>query len=418
MTGDRQLPRRAVAVAVVLAVAGAAAGTWAALRSGSPKPVGIVERSSSETTITEKTITSQRLVDGTLGFAGATSVLQPVGTDPDAVSQADLKAWSAAQTLTQATSEVSAAVQGYTAARAAAEDAHSSALAFGPTSMYTALPAVGQVITRGQPLFSVSTRSVPLLYGSVTPWRAFRAGMSAGSDVAELNQNLADLGYGSGLAGSVTFTSATVTAVAALQRALGLPMTGELRLGSVVFEPGPVRIAAVPPKLGAPVQPGSPALDITSTTRQITVKLDAASQSEVKAGDPVTITLPDNRTTSGTVTAVGTVATRPASTGPDSNAPPTVDVVITPTDAAVTGNLDAAPVQVSIVTASADHALAVPVTALLALGGGGYGLDVIATDGARHVESVTLGLFDDAEGLVQVSGPNVHAGEKVAVANS
>lgn len=120
------------------------------------------------------------------------------------------------------------------------------------------------------------------------------------------------------------------------------------------------------------------------------------------------------------MTAVGTVATEPPSSGPGSgsSSQPTVDVVITPSDSAATGNLDAAPVQVSITTATADHALVVPVTALLALSGGGYGVDVVSPGGVHHLEAVTLGLFDDAEGRVQISGANIHADDQVAVASS
>ena len=54
----------------------------------------------------------------------------------------------------------------------------------------------------------------------------------------------------------------------------------------------------------------------------------------------------------------------------------------------------------------------------MALAGGGYGVDVISADGTHDLEPVNLGLFDDAHGLVQISGPNVHAGERVAVASS
>ena len=50
-----------------------------------------------------------------------------------------------------------------------------------------------------------------------------------------------------------------------------------------------------------------------------------------------------------------------------------------------------------------------PVDALLALAGGGYALEV-AEGRTRHLEAVTLGLFDDAEGLVQVSGAEVSRG--------
>ena len=60
------------------------------------------------------------------------------------------------------------------------------------------LPAVGQVIARGQSLFALSGQPTVLLYGSVVPSRAFLAGMSPGRDVAALNANLDALGYGTG----------------------------------------------------------------------------------------------------------------------------------------------------------------------------------------------------------------------------
>jgi multidrug efflux pump subunit AcrA (membrane-fusion protein) len=73
-------------------------------------------------------------------------------------------------------------------------------------------------------------------------------------------------------------------------------------------------------------------------------------------------------------------------------------------------------VSVSITTASVKDALVVPVNALLALaGGGGYAIEVVDAAGAHRLVPVTLGLFDDAEGLVQVSGSGVRAGQRVVV---
>ena len=46
----------------------------------------------------------------------------------------------------------------------------------------------------------------------------------------------------------------------------------------------------------------------------------------------------------------------------------------------------------------------VPVAALLAQSAGGYAVEVVAAGGARHLVPVTVGIFDDADGLVQVSG--------------
>jgi hypothetical protein len=59
-------------------------------------------------------------------------------------------------------------------------------------------------------------------------------------------------------------------------------------------------------------------------------------------------------------------------------------------------------------------ALVVPVTALLALAEGGYAVEV-AEGHVHRLVAVTLGLFDNADGLVQVSGAGLSAGERVVV---
>jgi hypothetical protein len=40
---------------------------------------------------------------------------------------------------------------------------------------------------------------------------------------------------------------------------------------------------------------------------------------------------------------------------------------------------------------------------------------VVGTNGVHHLVSVTLGIFDDADGLVQVSGHELSAGTPVVV---
>jgi hypothetical protein len=77
--------------------------------------------------------------------------------------------------------------------------------------------------------------------------------------------------------------------------------------------------------------------------------------------------------------------------------------------------LDGAPVQVSITTASVSNALVVRVDALLALAGGGYAVEVVETSGVHTLVPVTTGIFDDADGLVQVSGAGLRAGQRVVV---
>jgi peptidoglycan hydrolase-like protein with peptidoglycan-binding domain len=242
--------------------------------------------------------------------------------------------------------------------------------------------------------------------------------MSPGKDVAELNANLRALGYSSSLSGDA-FTARTAEAIEAFQGAHGLSRTGELLLGSVVFELGPVRVTTLTPTLGASVQPG-PVLSITSTLRQVTIALDAAQQSLIKVGDPVTITLPDNSTTPGRVSYVGTVATVPSSDqggggGGGGSSTPTIEVDVSPTDPAATGQLDQAPVNVSITTASVENALVVPVNALLALASGGYAVEAVGAGGVHHLIGVQLGLFDDADGLVQVTETSLTSGTRVVV---
>jgi len=313
---------------------------------------------------------------------------------------------------------VSSAQAALASAEAAVSAARASVAAYGQSSTYTMLPAVGQVIARGQSLYQLSAQPVVLLYGSVVPSRAFVAGMSPGADVAELNANLDALGYANGLRGE-TFRGATEAAIRAFQSAHGLAATGELPLGSVVFERGPVRVTSVTPEVGASVAPG-PVLGITSTVPQVTIALSAAEQSSVKVGDRVSIALPNNQTTPGVVSSVGTVAKSPSDKGGEGGGEngeeggPTVEVDVTPSDPNATGALDEAPVTVSITTASVPSALVVPVDALLALAGGGYALEVAQGD-VHHLEAVTLGLFDDAEGLVQVSGQSLSAGQRVVV---
>jgi peptidoglycan hydrolase-like protein with peptidoglycan-binding domain len=236
--------------------------------------------------------------------------------------------------------------------------------------------------------------------------------MSSGPDVAELNANLRVLGYGATTGDR--FTAATAAAISRLQRARGLPETGTLLLGAVVFEPGPLRVTAVTPTAGQPVAPG-PLLTASSTRHSVAVQLDTAQQSQVKVGDRVTVTLPGSRTTQGVVTSVGKVATFAPSDQGGGPLGPTIEVTVRLLHAAAAGKLDQAPVDVSITGASVRNVLAVPVDALLALAGGGYAVEEVEADGDHRLLAVRPGLFDDAQGLVEVSGTGLAAGQRVVV---
>src|SRR5215813_6299143 len=272
----------------------------------------------------------------------------------------------------------------------------------------TWLPAAGQIIRQGQVLYRVGNGTpVFLLYGQVPAWRALSAGVH-GADVRQLNRALVALGCATRAQldpASKYFTAATGYALERLQARLGLPQTGTLPLGQAVFLPSAIRVTTVPGALGAPA--AGAVLAATSARHVVTIALDAAQQSEVQAGDKVMITLPDGRVTPGVVSSVGKVAT-----GGNN---PTITVTVTLNHPKAAGALDQAPVTVSITTATAPNALVVPVGALLARAVGGYAVEEVTAGGRHHLVPVTLGLFDDAAGLVQVSGAGLAAGQRVVV---
>ena len=300
----------------------------------------------------------------------------------------------------------------------------------GGGSVYTWLPQPGQVIKQGQPVYSVGDEPVPLLYGSLPAYRAFSTGMSGGPDVGQLTRDLIALGYGDGLSQSDNYSSATAAAVGRWQHASGLRATGEIPLGGGFFEPGPIRVASVMPSPGMPVSGGT-VLTATSLTPVVTVDLDVSEEYLVKPGDAVTVVLPDGTTTvGGHIETVGTVATCPGGSGTGAggggNSPcesggsgdapaPTVTVTIALDGTPPGASLDLAPVNVNITTQTVDNVLAVPVNALLALAGGGYGVDVV-TGRTSRLAGVTTGMYSNT--LVQVSGSGITVGTRVEVPSS
>ena len=168
----------------------------------------------------------------------------------------------------------------------------------GGGATYTWLPQVGDVVRQDQRVYSVNDEPVPLLYGAIPAYRAFSVGMSDGADVAELTGDLIALGYGGGLSPSNHYSSATAAAVQRWQGARGLPVTGEIPLGAVVFEPGPIRVTSVAASVGAVVGGGT-VLTATSTTPVVAVDLDVSQEYLVKPGDAVTVVLPNGSSTVG-----------------------------------------------------------------------------------------------------------------------
>lgn len=372
-------------------------------------------------------IAAGAVVAGAAGLAG--HQLWPAGGAPAAAAAVAVGTAAVVRTDVSAR-QVVAGTLGYTGYFAVGSE-----LAGG---IVTWLPPAGAVVHRGQPLFGVSGQPVILLYGPVPAYRDFGPGMTPGPDVRELQRNLAALGFGPGPADGA-FGWSTEAAVGRWQRSRGQVVTGTLPLGTVAFLPGPLRVTTTAVAPGSPVATGATVLSGTSDTPVVSAWLPVGGP-VARPGDPVLVTLPDGSTTvPGTVATVGQVAATPAggggtgtagTTGPagSSGAPAgpvgsgaagggsgaAFPVTIAIASPRVPDGLDQAPVQVAITQQRDRDVLAVPVTALLALPGGGYAIE--ESGPARQVIPVTTGLYDDETGLVEVSGRGVSAGLPVGVA--
>lgn len=268
----------------------------------------------------------------------------------------------------------------------------------------TWLPALGTVVNRGQVMYQIDYRPVSLFYGDRPFYRSLNTG-DTGEDVKVLEQNLAALGY-TGVTVDTTYTSATATAVRKWQKDHSLTQNGVFDPAAVVLAPAAVRIATVDLQLGDPAD--GQVLSYSGTTRIVQVALDVALQTIAKKGSSATITLPDGTNLAGTVANVGSVAVA----GRLETDPATIDVTVSVADQSKLGTLDQAPVTVTLVAATVENVLTVPVAALVALAEGGTAVQVV--DGSTsHYVTVRLGMF--ANGRVQVTGDGIVEGTLVGV---
>jgi hypothetical protein len=248
--------------------------------------------------------------------------------------------------------------------------------------------------------------------------------VTPGPDVRELDANLDALGYQAGPP-SDTFTWATEAAIERWQQAGGVTVTGTIPLGDVAFLPGPLRVATVnaTASAGADVAPSVQVLTGSSTEPSVSVNLTPGGPA-VRPGDAVLVTMPDGTTTvPGTVSTVGAVTTVPGSGGTQNGGTqnggtPSAVIPVVVRLAGYPGGLDQAPVQVTITEQEEKNVFAVPVTALLAQPGkgageaGGYAVRTASAPLHRLIP-VTVGLYDDETGLVEVSGPGLTPGLSV-----
>jgi peptidoglycan hydrolase-like protein with peptidoglycan-binding domain len=282
---------------------------------------------------------------------------------------------------------------------------------------YTKLPDDGDKVDCGDVLYRVDDNPVLLLCGTVPAYRDLHTG-DHGRDVRQLNRNLHQLGYDRDAGVDIDtddsdFTWKTQKALEAVQHDKGVDVTGEVAVDDAVFLPEPARIAKVTGTFGGSARPGAPVLDAASSRLEVQVDLDASQQGEVKRGDRAQITLPGNTSVTGKVDRLGRVAQAPADDKDNAGAA-TIPAYIGLDDPGKARGLDEAPVQVDITTKGVESALSVPVTALVGKSGGGFAVEVVRAGGRRELVAVKPGLFDTADGRVEVAG-DLREGDRVVV---
>ena len=274
----------------------------------------------------------------------------------------------------------------------------------------TWLPAVGDTVRRGTPVLRADNEPVVLLYGDLPMYRTLVEGVE-GPDVKLLESNLRALGY-QGFTVDSKYTASTAAAVKRWQKHLELTETGTITPADVIVASDALHVVSRTARPGAPAS--GDVLTASSTALRVTAQVPRERPELTVAGTRATIQ-PGN----GGATVDGKVAGLVASPPPPADqtmggeSDPSARTVTVRLLPASTSGLRPGPVVVRFVTDRRTGVLAVPVQGLLALGEGGYGVEIRAAATSRVV-AVKTGLF--AGGLVEVSGPGLAEGMTIGVA--
>jgi hypothetical protein len=222
------------------------------------------------------------------------------------------------------------------------------------------------------------------------------------------------------------WTSATTDAVNAWKEDLGWDQDGQVTAVEVQFAAGQVHVSNIKMMTGRRVSANAAVYTGTDSGRQVTVPLPASSAAIAHVKDKVTVRLPTGSTVTGRISAVGataspsgagsgsTTGTANATSSSAATSEATIEVTIDIDRGQRVGSLNTAPVTAVFTQQRARNVLAVPVTALLMLAGGGYAVEVDDGGGRTHLIAVKPGLYS-ADGQVQITGNGVTEGTRVIV---
>lgn len=265
-------------------------------------------------------------------------------------------------------------------------------------------------VERGTELYRLDEEPVIAMTGTIPMYRELGSG-SSGIDVEQLEENLSELGY-DGFTVDEYYTWYTEAAVQEWQDDVGADATGAVGPEDIVFIPENGSVAAAHTGVGDQIQSGSPVIDINDPDPVVNMEVEAADRDLLEVDTEVTVQLPGNEELTATVSSASAIPAE-QSEDDDSESESIIEVEATLSDE-VDESLLGASVDVLVGVDEREDVLTVPVNALLALGDGDYGLEVVAEDGTTSIVPVETGLFEDNR--VEVEGEGLDGGTVVGVA--
>ncbi len=264
----------------------------------------------------------------------------------------------------------------------------------------TAVPAAETTINFGDTLIEVDAKPIMLAEGDVPLYRSLNYQARKhlkGPDVEQLQQFLLDAGHDDSerLKADGDFGLSTHRAVKAWQKDNGREQTGTVDRSQLVFNPAPVRIDTSP-RVGSQFSE----LSVTEASQRVTAQFAARQQAFVEIGSSVELQLGSGEILSGTITETTSTVSDQGDR--------VVEVTIQP-DTDLPSGTERLKVIASNVAAR--DVLIVGVRAVLALAGGGYGLEV-ETGNGTDLRAVELGAVVDDQ--AEITGQFAE-GDKVVV---
>ena len=264
------------------------------------------------------------------------------------------------------------------------------------------------------------SRPLYAMYGDAPAYRNMTVGLD-GDDIGQLEQNLADLGFGDseGFEVDGVFDEHTAAAVRRWQQQTGQHVDGVVSTADVLFIAGPSQIGRWEQgvEFGQELEVGRSLASLTvveipvngelSTTQRVSADLPLGDRDLISVGIAVNVELPDDTDVAGTVTAINPSPVLDEATGEN-----VVAVTILLSEPASPTWIGAT-VTVEITETLIIDALVVPATALLALVEGGSAVEVLDADGSTRLVGVETGLFVDGD--VEVISAELAAGLRVVV---